>query len=62
MSGGGTPNSRATQGFGTTPIPGGTLPTGVSAKQQYEAQGGSITPFGEFGIDPLRDRQDLVNR
>ena len=38
------------------------MPTGAIAKQQYEAQGGNITPFGKFGADPLRNRQDLVNR
>ena len=59
---GGTPNSKATERCGTTPIPGGTLPTGTLAKQQYEVQRGSITAFGEFGIDPLRNRQDLVIR
>lgn len=35
---------------------------GTLARQQYEAQGGSITAFGQFGIDPLRNRQDLVIR
>ena len=39
----------------------GPLPSGTLAKDQYENQGGSITPFSEFGRDPLRDRQDLVN-
>ena len=38
------------------------IPTGALAKQQYEAQGGNITQFGEFGIDPLKNRQDLVQR
>ena len=43
-------------------MPGGTLPSGSLAKQQYEANGGTITPFGEFGRDPLKNRQDLVIR
>ena len=60
--GGGTPSSKATERLGTTHILPGVLPTGAIAKQQYEAQGGNITPFGEFGADPLRNRQDLVNR
>ena len=60
--GGGTPSSKATERLGTTRSPPGVLPTGAMAKQQYEAQGGNITPFGEFGADPLRNRQDLVNR
>ena len=61
-TGGGTPSRKAIQRCGTTPVPGSTLPSGTLAKQQYETSGGTITPFGEFGRDPLRNRQDLVVR
>ena len=47
---------------GTTPVMSGVLPVGSLARFQYEAQGGSISQFGEFGVDPLRNREDLVCR
>lgn len=61
-AGGGNPNDRALQRMGVTPIPVGVLPHGDVARQQYIDQGGSITQFGTFGVDPLRNRADLVIR
>ena len=43
-------------------MPSGVLPPGNVARQQYIDQGGSITQFGTFGVDPLRNRVDLVMR
>lgn len=60
--GGGTPNDKCTERDGTTRIPRGTLPTGDVARQQYVDQGGSITAFGKFGYDPIRNRLDLIHR
>ena len=37
--------------MGVTPVPGGVLPPGSVARQQYIDQGGSITQFGTFGVD-----------
>lgn len=48
--------------MGVTPVPGGVLPPGSAARQQYIDQGGSITQFGRFGVDPLRSRVDLIMR
>ena len=48
--------------MGVTPIPVGVLPHGDVARQQYIHQGGSITQFGTFGVDPLQNRADLVIR
>ena len=59
--GGGTPNSKAVERSGTSPVT-TVLPVGSLARREYEAQGGSITQFGEFGVDPLRNREDLVRR
>ena len=61
-AGGGNPNDRALQRMGVTPIPIGVLPCGDVARKQYIDQGGSITQFGTFGVDPLRNRADLVIR
>ena len=47
-AGGGNPNDRALQRMGVTPIPRGDV-----ARKQYIDQGGSITQFGTFGVDPL---------
>ena len=47
--------------LGTSPVT-TVLPVGLLARREYQAQGGSITQFGEFGIDPLRNREDLVRR
>ena len=38
------------------------LPSGDDARLEYTGQGGSLTAFGEFGIDPLKDRPDLISR
>ena len=35
---------------------------GDVARQQYIDQEGSIRQFGTFGVDPLRNRADLVIR
>ena len=61
-AGGGNPNDRALQRMGVTPVPVGVLPHGDVARQQYIDQEGSITQFGTFGVDPLRNRADLVIR
>ena len=60
--GGGTPNNRSEQRVGTTPLNVGSLPSSSAAKQEYEAQGGQIAAASLFGVDPLRNRPDLVMR
>lgn len=32
------------------------------AQQEYEVQGGQLTAVSNFGVDPLRNRPDLVIR
>ena len=38
------------------------IPLGDDARLEYTGHGGSLTAFGEFGIDPLKDRPDLISR
>lgn len=47
---------------GITPLNAGSLPSSSVAKREYEAQGGQITATSLFGVDPLRNRPDLVLR
>ena len=61
-SDGGSPNSKASTRIGVSPLPAGMLPTGEDARLEYTRQGGTLTAFGEFGIDPLKDRPDLISR
>ena len=44
----------------TTQIQASVVPITDTAVLDYEQQGGSLTRFSQFGIDPLRERQDLV--
>ena len=36
------------------------VPTTDAAAQMYRSQGGTLTEFGIFGCDPLKDRADLI--
>ena len=38
------------------------VPTTDAAAQMYRSQGGTLTEFGIFGCDPLKDRADLIQR
>lgn len=48
--------------MGTTQLPPGSLPSTSMAQREYEAQGGRLTAVSNFGVDPLRNRPDLVIR
>jgi len=60
--GSGVPNEMHRCCNGTTSISSHTVPATSDAVDMFIAQGGSLTLHGLFGCDPLRDRQDLVQR
>ena len=43
-------------------LPWEEVPTTDEATTSYHVQGGTLTEFGLFGCDPLRDRADLIHR
>ncbi|XP_019860944.1 PREDICTED: uncharacterized protein LOC109589282 [Amphimedon queenslandica] len=59
IAGKGVPLVLSQQRF-TTQVQASVVPSTVTATQDYEQQGGSLTHFSEFGIDPLRERHDLI--
>ena len=61
-AGKGIPNERQIQRYGATPLPPHFLPLREVARQMYLEQGGDLTAFSVYGMDPLRNRQDLMLR
>ena len=62
FSGCGVPNEMHRYFNGTTSISAQSVPETSDAVDMFTAQGGSLTLHGLFGCDPLRDRQDLIQR
>ena len=62
FSGSGVPNEMHRYFNGTTSISAQSVPETSDAVDMFTAQGGSLTLHGLFGCDPLRDRQDLIQR
>lgn len=62
FAGKGVPNELEKRQCGTTPLPPNTLPSTHMARDMYLEQGGDLTAFSYCGNDPLRNRQDLVER
>ena len=55
---GGVPNDKIQDG--ATRIQNSEIPSATAALREYEACGGNLTVFNSYGIDQLKDRQDLI--
>ena len=56
----GIPNQLAASNCQTTPLPPSSLPSVQNAVRNYELNQGTLTYNSTFGVDPIKDRLDLV--
>ena len=58
----GVPNRLAVTKNRTSRVPQSSVPTPEEAVSLFEREGGSLTIFSSFGVDPLASRPDLFQR
>ena len=55
---GGVPNEKIQNG--ARQLQASQIPSTTAALREYEACGGNLTVFNSYGVDQLKDRQDLI--